>query len=51
MEFMNPEFKVKVQMAEESQERKNLPMLTERQIAFMIFTFFKINDVQESKDE
>ena len=35
-----------MQLAEQVQEKKNRPMLTGRQIAFTIYAFFKINDVQ-----
>ena len=33
-------------MAEDMQEGKALPMLTRGQIAFIIYAYFKINDVQ-----
>ena len=46
MKIMNLECKRKVQVAQELQEKKNLPMLTGRQFAFMINVHFKINDVQ-----
>ena len=38
--------KRQVQVADEMEETKGLPMLTGRQIDFMIFASFKINDVQ-----
>ena len=43
---LNTDFKRKVQVAEEMQEENGPPMLTGRQIAFMIYAFFKINDAQ-----
>ena len=43
---MNQEFQRNVQVVEDFQEKKNLPMLTRRQIAFLIFAHFKINDFQ-----
>ena len=45
MEIVNLGFKRQVQVAEASEEQENLPVLTGRQIAFMVHTFFKINDV------
>ena len=47
MKIMNPEFKSQNQVVDELQEKKKLPTLTGRQLAFMIFVFFfEINDVQ-----
>ena len=45
-DFMNPEFKRKVHVAEAFKKKNNLPVFTGRQIAFMIYAVFKINDVQ-----
>ena len=47
MKIVNAEFKSKIQVAEELQAKRELPTLTGRQIAFMIYAFFKINDVQQ----
>ena len=38
--------KRQVQVADEMEETKGLPMLTGRQIDFMIYASFKINDVK-----
>ena len=46
MKIMKPEFRTPVQLAEEIQEKKNLPILTRGQIAFMIHAFLKIKGVQ-----
>ena len=46
VKVMNPEFKRRVQVAEELQGRQHFPMMTGRRIVFMIYAFFKINDVQ-----
>ena len=43
---MYPEFNRIVQLAEEFQEKENLPMLTGRQMALLIYAYFKINDVE-----
>ena len=45
--IVSPEFKRKVHVTEELQDETNLPMLTGRQIVFMIHAYFKINDVQD----
>ena len=47
MKIIIAEFKRKVHKAEELQDKTNLPMLTGRQIAFMIYAYFKINVVQD----
>ena len=43
---MTPELERNVQVAEEIQEKKNLLMLTRRQIALMIHAFIQIIDVR-----
>ena len=40
------EFKRKLQVLEQNQERKMLPILTGRQIVYQMFAFFKINYTQ-----
>ena len=45
MKIMNPELERKMHVAQELQQ-KNLPMLQVRQSAFIIYGFFKINEVQ-----
>ena len=45
LHIMNSEFKRKFQVTETTQEKKGLPMLIGRHIAFMIYAVVKINDV------
>ena len=44
--IMNLDVKRKLQLAEELQEKKKLPMLTGKQVAFTIHAFVETKDVQ-----
>ena len=46
MKMVPTEFKRKLQVLEQNQQRKMLPMLTGRQIEYHMFSFFKINCTQ-----
>ena len=46
MKIMNSDVKIKIQVAENEHEKKRLPMLRRRQIAYIICSFCTINDVR-----